>query len=897
MKTSCFAFARVFPGCCLLLTFTFPPAFAVERARVETRTDAAVEEFGVTGRGVLIAVLDRGLDYMHPDFRNSDGTTRVEGIFDLTDDTGANAPGNTYGMGTIYTKAQVQTALNTGVPLTHRDAVGHGTTTTGLAAGNGRGRSDRLYRGMAPEASLLVVKVTSDGAPAHDGEPAEAAYFNRARLFTAMDFVKAKAAELQMPSVMILNLGSMGGPTDGTSSLARKIDSVVGPGIPGLVFLSGPGDDGGASNRAAGTIAQGETKTLTFEKATTGNLRLEIWYPDFARYDVVITTPGGANPSYPSPAGNNDLDQRTVAGQYTYFHYGSARDSYEATVGKRLILIDFSGPVGSYSVALTGATAQGGRFDASLNPSRITSANRFTSFVAPDAGSIWDGAAAFYNISPNSYVWRNTWKDIDGFNRTFTGEGNPGEIWKGSSIGPTLDGRIGVDVSAPGDRAITTYAPRSYWGTFRFNVVEPAPAMYGIASAVSSAAPMTTGVIALMLEANPRLDAPAVKRILQQSARSDAFTGAVPNTSWGYGKLDAHAAVAKVFREIPTGGSLSPSLRVAGPGEATSFTATASGSGSFNYQWLRNGRLVPGTTSAQLPLANVQPADTGVYRSVLVGPTATTATNFSILGLTSATKVVGAGTEVGSNILHPNQNVFDQVLLQGAAASVKADSAERQILRISYVDLNNDIVQIEFAGAGTLSLVLDSASGPAAPVNYNQAVTYMKGHAGIVVMGADENTHLSVFSVGRANAVNQALFRDDVQYDGFADIAFIAIASTDGKFGGLRAANASFFATKGITGVYAPGVNFTGPVFVGDIDGRNAAHAMLALGSGSDVRITGGDLLQGNGGAVEVSGITQLKFAAGSTSHGGLLSAQNNRAKLEQNGVDVTTQIVVNPIP
>ena len=80
-------------------------------------------------------------------------------------------------------------------------------------------------------------------------------------------------------------------------------------------------------------------------------------------------------------------------------------------------------------------------------------------------GSIWDAATAFNNISPNSYVHRTQWTDLDGIARTFTGEGLPGEIWRGSSVGPTFDGRLGVDVSAPGDRTITTYGPRTYWAT------------------------------------------------------------------------------------------------------------------------------------------------------------------------------------------------------------------------------------------------------------------------------------------------------------------------------------------------------------------------------------------------------------------------------------------------
>ena len=172
----------------------------------------------------------------------------------------------------------------------------------------------------------------------------------------------------------------------------------------------------------------------------------------------------------------------------------------------------------------------------------------------------------------------------------------------------------------------------------------------------------------------------------------------------------------------------------------------------------------------------------------------------------------------------------------------------------------------------------------------------MKGNAGIVITGANEMTNVSVFSVGKITAVNQALFINGVTYDGVADLAYIAILSTNGKFGGVHTADASYFATKGYTGIYAPGVTFTGPVYVGDISASDTATPVLLLGGATNnTWATGGDLLQTNGLPVKVSGITQLKFMAGTDSHGNLLSAKANRASLQQNGTDVTAQIVVNP--
>lgn len=258
-------------------------------------------------------------------------------------------------------------------------------------------------------------------------------------------------------------------------------------------------------------------------------------------------------------------------------------------------------------------------------------------------------------------------------------------------------------------------------------------------------------------------------------------------------------------------------------------------------------------------------------------------------------KVSGIASEVASNVyVAKNGYTYDQVLMKGTSVTVMADAG--QITRVSFVDLSNDIVQVEFTGAGALSVFLDNATGPATAVNYNQpAVTYMKGHAGIVITGADETTNVSVFSVGRLTAIDQTLFKADVNYDGVADIGYITIQSANGKFGGIRTANASYVAIQGVAGIRATGVQFTGPVYVGDINAADSATPMILLGLAGDVRITGGDLWQANNVAVQVSGISQLQFTDGMTSNGVLLPAQTDKSRLEQNGADVTSQVVVNP--
>jgi hypothetical protein len=257
----------------------------------------------------------------------------------------------------------------------------------------------------------------------------------------------------------------------------------------------------------------------------------------------------------------------------------------------------------------------------------------------------------------------------------------------------------------------------------------------------------------------------------------------------------------------------------------------------------------------------------------------------------TTTKVTTGGDEVVANILHPNGNIYDQVLLRESSATITADAG--QATRLSFVDLQDNIVQIEFSGAGSLTVTLDNFSGPAPARYYNQPeVSYMRGHATITIVGANESTNVSVFSVGRMTATNQALFRSDVSNEGTANIALIAISSTDGRFGGVWTANASYFHTRGLVGIYAPGVQFTGPVYVNDISASLDSIPVLVLGSATDVRVAGGDMTQPNIAPVQISGISQLRFTAGTNSHGKFLPALENRGAFENNGADITYQVV-----
>jgi|GEM_PF-3259769 len=215
----------------------------------------------------------------------------------------------------------------------------------------------------------------------------------------------------------------------------------------------------------------------------------------------------------------------------------------------------------------------------------------------------------------------------------------------------------------------------------------------------------------------------------------------------------------------------------------------------------------------------------------------------------------GTGNIAGENIEHPSGNIFDQVLMIGE--SIKLRAKTNQITRVSFLDEDDDIVQVEFSGTGLVSVDLDPTtfSPPAPPVKYNQpTVNYVKGRPTVRVEGADESTFLSIFTVGTINAVNQALFPEGVVYDAEADVNLVEVINST-VIGGMQLSNVSFFGSEGRIGVDARKVRIATRLTVGDIDASEFAvpHLLFAPGSftvnvpNSGMRITGGDLIQSNG--------------------------------------------------
>jgi uncharacterized delta-60 repeat protein len=264
--------------------------------------------------------------------------------------------------------------------------------------------------------------------------------------------------------------------------------------------------------------------------------------------------------------------------------------------------------------------------------------------------------------------------------------------------------------------------------------------------------------------------------------------------------------------------------------------------------------------------------------------------NLLAASLAWAVQGTGNGVIIGSDVPGANGKIYDYVLMTGAAVTVAPDVG--QVARVIFVDPDDDLVYVDYSGAGSMSIVLDNPTGPADLAKYNLSGSFWKGRARITIQGHNATSSVTVSAVGSLTpSVSRSIFRNDVTYDGVADISSIQVVSIGAsQFGSLQAGNARFSAAAGIAGISASNVTFVGPVLVGDIDATSDPAALpsptsgvpaLILGAATDVRIFGGDLAQSNGANLRVSGFTELAFAATSNAFGVNMPAQSNLGVLQ----------------
>lgn len=243
---------------------------------------------GLFGTGILVAVLDSGIDYAHPDFRNENGTTRIIDLWDQTiPATDPLAPPEGFTTGTLYTQERINEALQaktrqerqTLVPSI--DVSGHGTHVTGILAGNGRGASN-APRGVAPQSELLIVKL---GASVGDSFP------RTTQMMQAVDYVIRRAIELQRPLVINISFGNNYGSHGSNSLLEQYIDDVSG--LWKTTIAIGSGNEGASSRHYAGVVTNGETQNVEMSVASgERTINMQIWKNFYDDFDIILHAPG-----------------------------------------------------------------------------------------------------------------------------------------------------------------------------------------------------------------------------------------------------------------------------------------------------------------------------------------------------------------------------------------------------------------------------------------------------------------------------------------------------------------------------------------------------------------------------------------------------------------------------
>lgn len=478
--------------------------FEAENGRRTSCIDGVqVPPLSLSGQGVLVGIVDSGIDYANPDFRNEDGTTRIAALWDQS--VSGNPPEG-YNLGREFTREQINRALQETDPLARldlvptRDISGHGTAVAGIAAGNGRGSEGRRYRGAAPEAELVVVKM---GTPRQDGFP------RTTELMQGVDYIVRTALRLGKPVAVNISFGNTYGSHDGTSLIERFLNNISE--IWKNVICVGTGNEGNSGGHTGGRVSDEEEERVEIAvQPRETSLSVQIWKSYVDEMDISVISPSGVRAGpIPEILGPQRL---SLGGTELLLYYGEPKP-YSV---KQEIYISFL-PEASYmesgvwQIVLTPRRIVDGTYEMWLPSQNVLNVGTAflrpspdTTLTIPSTASLAVTVAA-YDALTFSYA-------------DFSGRG-PASLYEGEGAKP--------DLAAPGVR-----------------VMAPVPGGgYREQTGTSFAAPFVTGSAALLMEwgivqgNDPYLYGEKVKAYLRRGAREVPGYDRWPNAQLGYGIL------------------------------------------------------------------------------------------------------------------------------------------------------------------------------------------------------------------------------------------------------------------------------------------------------------------------------------------------------------------------
>ena len=455
------------------------------------------------GKGTLIGIVDSGIDYENAEFRNEDGTTRIVSLWDQSVN---GRPPAGYLAGTEYTREQIDAALATEDKEVRRqmvktsDVSGHGIAVAGIAAGNGRGSEGRRFRGAAPEAELIIVKM---GAPREGGFP------RTTELMRGVDYIVRKAVEFRRPVAINISFGNTYGSHDGTSLVERFLNDIAD--MWKNVICIGSGNEGASAGHVSGKVRRqiSETVELAVQQREPA-LSIQIWKSYVDEMGVSVISPSGrqAGPFYEFLGA-----QRYILGDTELLIYYGEPKPYSVKQEIYLSLLPGKQYIesGVWKIVLTPGRIVDGEYQMWL-PTQ-TSLNMGTAFLQPNSMStLTIPSTASLAVTVAAYDAR-TFSYAD-----FSGRG-PAGMYEGENV-------LKPDIAAPGVR-VTAPVPGGGYQSF---------------SGTSFAAPFVTGSAALLMEwgivrgNDPYLYGEKVKAYLRKGAKQLAGYERWPNALLGYGE-------------------------------------------------------------------------------------------------------------------------------------------------------------------------------------------------------------------------------------------------------------------------------------------------------------------------------------------------------------------------